>query len=360
MLGLACFGYSRRTVFLRRMPEPPTKILVVRNDRLGDFMLAFPTFLLLKQALPRSEIHALVPAYTREMAESCRGIDAVVIDPGPHASAADRLALLGRLRRERYEALLTLFSTTRVALLGQLARIPYRLAPATKIAQVFYNRRLVQRRSCSAKPEHEYNLDLGLRLLADFGITPAALPARPYLHYPDAEVATLRGEFCRERGIDPSGRLVFIHPGHGGSARNLSVEQFATLAHALRGARPFTVVVSAGPGEEENAARLAAQLAPLPHTVYLSREGLQRFARHIQFADLFISGSTGPLHIAGALDRPTAAFYTRRRSATALRWQTLNSPGRRLAFPPPEGAPEEDMSAVDVIAAAEMISRTFL
>jgi ADP-heptose:LPS heptosyltransferase len=351
---------SPHRVSLRRMPEPPTKILVVRNDRLGDFMLAFPTFLLLKQALPQSQIHALVPAYTREMAESCPAIDTVVLDPGPEAELAAQRALLGRLRRERYDASLTLISTTRIALLLLLAGIPYRLAPATKIAQVFYNRRLVQRRSRSAKPEHEYNLDLGVRLLADFGITPAALPARPYLHFPDAEVATLRGEFCRARGIDPAGRLVFIHPGHGGSARNLSVEQYAALAHALRSARPFTIVVSAGPGEEENAARLAARFAPLPHTVYLSREGLQRFARHIQFADLFISSSTGPLHIAGALDRPTAAFYTRRRSATALRWQTLNSPGRRLAFSPPEGAPEEDMSAVDVTAAAEAISRTFL
>lgn len=342
------------------MPEPPTKILVVRNDRLGDFMLAFPTFLLLKQALPQAAIHALVPAYTREMAESCRGIDAVVIDPGPEADLGAQRALLGQLRHEHYDASLTLISTTRIALLLRLAGIPYRLAPATKIAQVFYNRRLVQRRSRSAKPEYEYNLDLGLKLLADFGIAPAVLPARPYLHFPDDEVAALRDAFCRARGIDPAGRLVFLHPGHGGSARNLSLEQYTALARALRSDRPFTIVVSAGPGEEENATRLAARLAPLPHTVYHSREGLQRFARHIQFADLFISGSTGPLHIAGALDRPTAAFYTRRRSATALRWQTLNSPERRLAFSPPEGAAEEDMSTVDVMAAAEAISRTFL
>jgi len=87
---------------------------------------------------------------------------------------------------------------------------------------------------------------------------------------------------------------------------------------------------------------------------------LRRFAQHIQFADLFISGSTGPLHIAGALDRPTAAFYTRRRSATSLRWQTLNRPERRLAFSPPDTAAEEDMSAVDVTAAAAAISERFL
>jgi ADP-heptose:LPS heptosyltransferase len=338
----------------------PAKILVVRNDRLGDFMLAYPTFLLLKQALPDSAIHALVPGYTREMALCCTGVDAVELDPGADASTAEQFALLRRMRQAHYDAVLTLFSTTRIGWLTAAARIPYRLAPATKIAQLFYNRRLTQRRSRSAKPEYVYNLDLGMKLLADYGIADPVLPKPPYLQFGGTDVAALRAEFCRTRGIAPTGRLFFIHPGSGGSANNLSVEQYAVLARGLRGRVPFTFVITAGPGEEANAARLETLIEGLSRTVYYSREGLHRFAQHIQFADLFISGSTGPLHIAGALDRPTAAFYTRRRSATSLRWQTLNRPERRLAFSPPDTAAEEDMSAVDVTAAAAAISERFL
>ena len=338
----------------------PAKILVVRNDRLGDFMLAFPTFLLLKEALPESAIHALVPAYTREIALCCKGVDSVELDPGPDASAAEQFALMRRLRQARYDALLTLFSTTRIGWLTAAARIPYRLAPATKIAQLFYNRRLTQRRSRSAKPEYVYNLDLGMKLLADHGIVDPMIPEPPYLQFAQPEVAALRAEFCRDRGIASADRLIFIHPGSGGSANNLSVEQYAVLARSLQTTDPITFVITAGPGEETNAARLQLLTDSLSRTVYHSREGLRRFAQHIQFADLFISGSTGPLHIAGALDRPTAAFYTRRRSATSLRWQTLNRPERRLAFSPPDGAAEEDMSAVDVTAAAAAISERFL
>ncbi|HLF24658.1 MAG TPA: glycosyltransferase family 9 protein [Burkholderiales bacterium] len=338
----------------------PAKVLVVRNDRLGDFMLAFPTFLLLKRALPDTAIHALVPAYTREMALCCAGIDAIELDPGPQAPAAEQFALLRRLRQARYDAVLTLFSTTRIGWLTAAARIPYRLAPATKIAQLFYNRRLTQRRSQSAKPEFIYNLDLGMKLLADHGIADPAPPNPPYLRFAETDVATVRSEFCRTRGIAPSDRLIFIHPGSGGSANNLSVYQYARLVQSLRAAKPATFVITAGPGEEANAARLEMLTEGLSRTVYHSRQGLRRFAEHIQFADLFISGSTGPLHIAGALDRPTAAFYTRRRSATSLRWQTLNRPERRLAFSPPDTAAEEDMSAVDVVAAAAKINEKFL
>lgn len=342
------------------MPATPAKILVVRNDRLGDFMLAYPTFVLLKQALPRAAIHALVPAYTREMALSCPGIDAVELDPGAAAPAAAQLALLRRLRQGRYDALVTLYSTTRIGWLTALAGIPYRLAPATKLAQVFYNRRLLQHRSQSAKPEFAYNLDLGLKLLADHGIANPDLPTPPYLRFPDEATAELREEFCRAHAIPAGDRLVFLHPGSGGSAGNLSVEQYTALARGLRSTRPFTLVITAGPGEEANAATLEAQTKDLRRTVLRSRDGLRRFAQHIQFADLFISGSTGPLHIAGALDRPTAAFYTRRRSATSLRWQTLNRPEHRLVFAPAPTADAEDMSAVDVTAAAAAISHHFL
>ena len=37
------------------------KILVVRNDKIGDFMVCFPAFAMLKQSLPDIEITALVP-----------------------------------------------------------------------------------------------------------------------------------------------------------------------------------------------------------------------------------------------------------------------------------------------------------
>ena len=96
------------------------------------------------------------------------------------------------------------------------------------------------------------------------------------------------------------------------------------------------------------------------HCVYYSEEGLFNFTRHLQFADIFIGGSTGPLHIAGALDRPTAAFYPRGRVTSALRWQTLNSKEKRLAFFPPEGTSETDMAAIDIDEVAATISKTYL
>ena len=46
------------------------RILVVRNDKIGDFMLAWPSFAMLKASCD-CHITALVPSYTAPLAELC-------------------------------------------------------------------------------------------------------------------------------------------------------------------------------------------------------------------------------------------------------------------------------------------------
>ncbi|MEW6646157.1 MAG: glycosyltransferase family 9 protein [Pseudomonadota bacterium] len=334
------------------------KLLVARTDKLGDFMLIWPALALLKASLPQAEVHLLAREYTRPMAELCPWTDKVVLLP-ENTGYPHWRALVQRLRSHHYDAIITLFSTTTIATAALAAGISYRLAPATKLAQVFYNRRLTQRRSRSEKPEWEYNVDLVRRFLADQAVVEASLPAPPYLHFPVDEIAALRRKFCADHSIGTDNRLVLIHPGSGGSAGNLSPEQYAALATALYKQHGVHFVIGCGPGEAFKAEALSALLVPIPHSI-LAPGSITEYARHIACMHIFISGSTGPLHVAGALDVPTAAFYPRRRSATPLRWQTLNSPERRLAFTPPDEAGETDMGSIDVVAAAQAISGKFL
>ena len=342
------------------MNKQLTKILVVRNDKLGDFMLSLPSFALLKLALPQASVHALLPDYTREIAQACPFIDAVIHDPGIQAGWAAQRQMRKQIQAQHYDAVLTLFSSSRVGWQLWRAAIPYRLAPATKLAQVFYNHRLVQHRSQSAKPEYVYNVELAKQLLQDFNIPLPADPLPPYLQFENTEIQQLKAHFLQQHGIPTDQALVFIHPGSGGSAVNLALQQYAQLARELQSKMRTTLVISAGPGEIERAQQLGSLLQGVPHVIYHSQQGLTLFAKHIAFADVFISGSTGPLHIAGVLNRATVGFYPRRRSATALRWQTVNSDERHLAFSPPEESAEENMSGIDVIHSANRIYQYLL
>lgn len=336
------------------------KILIVRNDKLGDFILSYPVYVFIKSSHPECEIHVLVPHYTSPLASTYPWIDKVIIDPGDEAPLNQQYNLLKAIRNQKYDSIITLFSTTRVAILSLLSGIKYRLAPATKIAQFFYNHRLKQRRSRSLKPEYEYNLDLAKQFLSDHGISAAAHPAPPLLHYADDVLCEIKQYFFKKNNINENSKLIFVHPGTGGSATNLNLEQYAKLIQHIDYNYLYTFVITAGPNEIEYANKLSQLIVGIPHVVYQSTEGLLHFSKLIQLCDLFISASTGPLHIAGALNRPTAAFYQRRRSATALRWQTLNSEDRRLAFSPPEDAHESDLQKIDVLAAAEIINSKFI
>ncbi|MDN3522886.1 glycosyltransferase family 9 protein [Halomonas ramblicola] len=342
------------------------RLLVVRNDKLGDFMLAWPALARLKAATPVPRISVLVPAYTAPMAHLCPWIDEVLIDPGEGADREAHQALLATVRERRFDALLTLFSTPRIGWLGWRAGIPLRLAPATKWAQLFYNRRVTQRRSRSRRPEYRYNQELAEALLDALGLTPNGSPAPPYWPLAEAERRTQRRRIATELDLDPATPWCFLHGGSGGSAVNLSPERYAELARAidrrLEDEQRPTWILTAGPGEEATAEAIRASLAAAGVPVHRlpPRDGLDDFALSLAAADLFVAGSTGPLHIAGCLDIATAGFYPARRSATPLRWQTCNRQERRLAFRPPSDAGQQDMSRIDLEDAADAIGDLLL
>lgn len=326
------------------------KILVVRNDKLGDFMLAYPSFAMLKLTDSQIKIHALVPEYTSEMAKNCEWVDEVVCDPGKDAGLSGLLALVKILKREKYDAAITLFSTTRIGLALLLAGIPLRIAPATKLAQVFYNKKLTQRRSRSMKPEYEYNCDLIRYFYKLNSVSKVLMGNPPYLKFSRLEMIEAKKKLFGELALDDGASIIMVHPGSGGSANNLSINQYAGLVSGLANQMLAQIVITCGPGE----VNLAKQLRVLIEKkgcqakVYESKNGLTVFSKVIQLADIFISGSTGPLHIAGALNRKTIAFYPRGKVTSALRWQATNESDNRLEFFPNEKFSENDMDSIDI------------
>ncbi|WP_234494985.1 glycosyltransferase family 9 protein [Vibrio maritimus] len=333
-------------------------ILVVRNDKIGDFMLAWPSFAMLKQSLPDCRVTALVPSYTAALAKACPWIDEVIIDAGKKADKAMQQALVRTIKSANFDASINLFSDTYNALLVWKARIPYRLAPATKFAQVFYNKRIKQKRSQSAKPEFEYNLDLIRAFLNDQSVA-IVEPKAPYFSFSLDSLAKQKEKLSEQLGLNKAKSWLYVHAGSGGSANNLSLEQYCSLLKGLN--EDFEIVLTAGPGEQEKAQELQSLLKEnaLASVIYDKNDGLVDFSCSLACASLFIAGSTGPLHIAAALDVPTVGFFPAKRSATPLRWRPLNSEGKHIAFCPPKAedkASQDDMSRIDVIACSNDVN----
>lgn len=144
------------------------KILVIRTDRIGDLIVSTPVFKAIKDKYPDAHIAAMVSPYTADLLIHNPFVDEIIIcdRKGEHGGIKGLLKLTGEVRRKKFDVAITLHSRMHLGFITFFGGIKKRIAPATKLAQIFYNYRITQRRSRSIKHEADYNLEL----LAPLGI----------------------------------------------------------------------------------------------------------------------------------------------------------------------------------------------
>jgi ADP-heptose:LPS heptosyltransferase len=287
-------------------------ILVVRTDKLGDFITALPSMYVLKKYNPQNRITALVAPLNRSLAEACDFIDEVIVDDGKSSI----LELSRKIKEARIDLSVTLFSNTRVALAQFLAGIPSRYAPATKIAQIFYNHRVKQRRSEVKMAEFEYNLALLREVFPDMSLE----YPKPLLQFDDAK--ELYEKFSQEHGITKE--VVAFHVGFGGSSdANWNLDEYEILIRDMLTQQKYDVVLTFGPDEKALRETMQKRLENEKVVFYLSNDGIVNFAKLISNFKLFVSTSTGTYHLASLVGCPTMTFFGDSNFASAKRWKSI-------------------------------------
>ena len=286
-------------------------ILVVRTDKLGDFVTVLPAMYVLKQYNPQNRIVACVAPINKALAQSCDFIDEVIIDDGSSIWKFAR-----KLRDAKIDASITLYSNTRVAFAQFLARIPKRVAPATKIAQIFYTHRVVQRRSEVKMAEFEYNLELTKALFNDINLE----YKKPLLKFDDKEM--INHVFCVNNDIEKE--IVAFHVGFGGSSdANWTLDEYEILIREVLKQDKYQVVLTFGPDEKELYENMQNRLFGEKVVFYFSLEGLVYFAKLTSSFKLFVSTSTGTYHIASLVGTPTMTFFADSLFASSKRWKSV-------------------------------------
>ena len=301
------------------------RLLITRHDKIGDFVLALPLCKAIKTSHPEIQLSVLVSKVNFEFAKALDFIDDVIL------YGEDFNATLAQIRQRRFDASISCFIDSRLGWLLWRAGIPMRVAPATKFAQVLFNERVTQRRSEVAKTEWQYNLDLG-RVLFQTEVLAFTPPLIPF------------------ESLMPKNRVVF-HPGFGGSSDgNLRLEDYLRLAKRVSGTVPDTpeVVFTFGPDDLETYEQVKAGI-DFPATLIKSSMSLIEFCRFLAESRLFVSTSTGPMHLAGAVNTPTISFFGESLFASSRRWATISEPARQHNFMLGQNYPRE---AVDEIEAA--------
>ena len=286
------------------------KILVIRNDRLGDLMLILPALKIIKSSIPDIQIDCLVNENYKDISLLSNDIDNVFAD----TISANNLLY------HKYNYSISFFSTFNIGYKLWKANIKNRYAPATKLVQVLYNKTIKQNRSTSLKPEYEYNNDLACYFLDDNGY----------------QIIKTNGPFIKlenQKEINKSSKkIIFVHPFTGGSSKTLSEDDFIKLCIELDKICSYKFILHCDVHDYDKCQIMKNKLSKLDIDVIKPTNQLTQMFSNINQCDLFIAGSTGPLHVAGSLNKKTVAFYPSKKSSTSLRWTTINDESNRLAY----------------------------
>jgi ADP-heptose:LPS heptosyltransferase/glycosyltransferase involved in cell wall biosynthesis len=312
------------------LPGAPSihKLLVVRPDeRVGNQLLTTALLRALAEGLPHARIHLLAAA-RQSTAIVSRRLDRIV--PFEKRLAFRRpwrlLALLGALRRERYDVVVEAGHWSGFSLTASLlARIA-----AGKGAVVGHLRGESARFLSHPVPHDPANLNevqAKLELLRPFGIVPRGLAPETELGG-DPHIAD---SLLSQAGV--SGPYAILNPGARMADRRWPPAAHAEVARGLL-ARGLAVLVVWGPEEERVARAVAdgsgARLAP--------PTDLEELASLLRRARLCVSNNSGPMHLSVAVGTPTVGVFL---SDDARRW------GHQLpVFEAAEPRDERDAEAV--------------
>lgn len=109
-------------------------------------------------------------------------------------------------------------------------------------------------------------------------------------------------------GPSPAPGAVVVHPGADSPARRWPADRYAAVIEEVQAAG-HRVVLTGGPGEEELTTRIADRCGLPPENVMCGGLRFGELSALIAHAALFLSGDTGPAHLAVAHATPSVTLF---------------------------------------------------
>ncbi|HTM26740.1 MAG TPA: glycosyltransferase family 9 protein [Vicinamibacterales bacterium] len=290
----------------RRAPAAPARILCLRLERIGDLLLTAPALAALHAALPDATIDLVVGSWNRDLAGAMPGVTAVeTVDAAWLSRGGNGLGPLGlamhatRWRRRKYDLAINFEPDIRSNLAMAMAGVRWTAGFA----------------SGGGGPLLDLALDYDVGAhVADNAIAlveaatshwgPHA-PATPALSIPAANRAEAERLLSRFAGMTTIGLQVSA----GRAIKQWPEERFRTIAERLVRDRGAAIVLAGSPADR---AQVDAVLSALPPERAMDLSGgtpLLTVAAVLERLDLFVTGDTGPMHLAHLVGTPVVAIF---------------------------------------------------
>jgi len=292
---------------------PPIKrIIISRTDSIGDVVLTLPLCIWLRKHFPTSSLVYLCSSYTRSVVECFSPIHQIIL-------LEDLEAMTKKERNKALEAdvILHVFPNQKIAQWAKGAKIPQRIGTSHRWNHWIYcNVRVDFSRKNSSMNEAQLNFYL---------LKPLGLSQIPAF----SSLLNVSDDFRVQNIQAISENYVVLHPLSKGSAVDYPLEKYVELAKLLV-EKGFKVVVTGTSAESD---RIGDRFENLPGVINgVARFSLQELMELIKHSKGIVACSTGPLHLAGAMNVRLVGLYSSRKPIDAGRWSPLGTQTRCLEF----------------------------
>ncbi|MCG8431449.1 MAG: glycosyltransferase family 9 protein [Candidatus Omnitrophica bacterium] len=292
------------------------KVLVVRTDRFGEFLLIIPALRAIKETLGNPEITAVVSPGVVSLAREVPYIDRVI--PWVQASHPffQELLFAHGLQKEGYDAAVVFNPSKQMHLITFLAGIPVRAGYARKWGKLLLSHRMRDTKHLGSKHETEYNLDLAGLMGASTADKTLSLRRNNDIMRSLHEISPI---------LDSEKPLVAVHPFTSDPVKQWPIEYFKELIRDILAEYKVKVILVGGPQERREYADFFTGLKTDGVLDLVGETTLVQLAGVLRRCRLLVSGDSGPVHLASAVGTPVVAiFRSDLQGKTAKRWGPLS------------------------------------
>jgi heptosyltransferase-1 len=297
------------------------RILIVRLGSLGDLIHTLPALASLRDAIPQGDIDWVVERPHAELLGMVPMISRVIVLGD--RSVGGWLKTVRELRRRRYGMAIDLQGLVKSAALAKFSGARRVIGFAREAlrepgARFFYS-------DTVQVPAQHHVIQKNLALVRTVwsgqldGAPAWNASASSRLRFPLFEPPSAALESLRTQGVND---FAVLNPGAAWPNKRWPPQSFAAVARFIHEKLGWTPIVLWGPGEESIAQEICnasgGVARPAPSTTLGDLVAIARAAK------LFVSGDTGPLHIAGATGTPIVALFGPTSPARNGPWDDLD------------------------------------
>lgn len=271
------------------------RILIVRQDRIGDVVLSTPLPREIKRSFTDAFIAVMVKEYTKDIYLNNPFVDEIIIYDDKIRGIKNFYDFVKKIKSYNFTHALMLLPNERINYILFLAGIKNRIGVGHKLFQFITFTKFVDRKKYNPlRHEADYSLDL----IRKIGLDVKNIEPQIFLTDEEKKIANN----FRNSIINDNEKLIGINTTSGNSAPNLSLEEYKKLIHLLVANKNIKVVVTDLQPPKEILKIDGVFYSMMNNSL---RESIVKFST----LDLLVSSSTGPMHICSALKVKTLSLF---------------------------------------------------